>query len=222
MSRYWPPRHLPWRGMRPVALGALAGGLILANIGFPTATAMTTVPPTSRLLRLHVVGNSNSQADQAVKLEVRDAVLTLLAPHLEGAREESQATGWIRGHMGEIRRTVRHVLESDDRPYGAHLQLGEQAFPTKTLGSFVFPAGRYAALDIFLGKAQGQNWWCVLFPQLCFVSPTSSLTTAEPASPSPKLAREAAGQRGKVAGGSYRLSFYTPALFQKILRFLGI
>lgn len=206
---------------RLAALALTAAALILVNIGYARVGATTTVTGPSELLRFHVVANSDSAADQAVKLQVRDAVLALLAPHLSGARSRPEAEAWIRGHLADIRRTADAVLRAAGRPYAARVDLGLADFPTKTYGSFVFPAGRYDALDIFLGKAQGQNWWCVVFPQICLVSPQNSLTASEPASPSPKPPPQASGKiRATVSRP--RIRFYVPILLREILDAFGI
>lgn len=130
-------------------------------------------PP--HVLRFRVIANGDTPWDQAVKMAVRNQVLRLLARSMGDVHSTSQAEQRIRLLLPAIRATVRQVLQSDKAPYRAHISLGRTVFPTKAYGTWVLPAGRYQALVIRLGAGAGHNWWCVLFPSLCFVDLRSSL-----------------------------------------------
>lgn len=109
-----------------------------------------------KLVRLHVVANSDSAADQAAKLRLRDEVTALLAPALAQARSREEALAIVRSHQSAI-----------EALGDVRVSLGTEMFPTRHYGSFSLPAGEYVALRVIMGQGQGQNWWCVLFPPLC-------------------------------------------------------
>lgn len=114
------------------------------------------------MVRLHVLAASDSEADQAVKLSVRDAVLSLAAPILENAGDVGQARSSLRAMLPELAKTAYAVSGQ-----AARAELAEEWFPTRDYGTFSLPAGRYASLRITLGEGRGHNWWCVVYPPLC-------------------------------------------------------
>lgn len=119
------------------------------------------------VLRFHVLANSDSEADQDVKYMVRDEVLSWLSEQLgECGREEEME--FLSGHLEEIEAVADQVLEQQGFTYRAEAKLEDCYFPERTYGDCTFPAGWYEALRICLGEARGQNWWCVLYPRLCF------------------------------------------------------
>ena len=123
---------------------------------------------TQSLIRIHVLGNSDSEADQALKIQVKDAVVGYLAPRLAESSSLDESRAVIQGQMPQIMQVANEVLAlkgSNDR---VTLQYGHFDFPIKYYGGFSLPAGNYEALRILIGEAQGRNWWCVLFPPLCF------------------------------------------------------
>lgn len=118
------------------------------------------------ILRLHVIANSDSAADQAVKLHVRDAILACMEP---GATIEEAET-FVREHGDALLRAAEETLRAEGFDYTAQLMLGQFDFPDRTYGDTLYPAGEYEALRVVLGSGGGQNWWCVLFPPLCIVT----------------------------------------------------
>lgn len=120
-----------------------------------------------RILRLHVIADSDSDADQAVKLKVRDAVLELLGDEMEASPDLEQARSAAERLMPEAEWVARQVLRENGFSYGAAVTLGYEYYPTRDYGSFSLPAGRYLSYRIVLGSGEGHNWWCVLFPALC-------------------------------------------------------
>lgn len=122
--------------------------------------------------RFHVLANSDNEEDQALKLQVRDAVIAYLEPQLRESSTRDETKQYILKHLAQITdvagRTVRQA-GSDQR---VQVLVGVSEFPTKSYGAVTLPAGRYEALRIELGEAQGHNWWCVMFPSLCFVEET--------------------------------------------------
>ena len=118
-------------------------------------------------MRLHVIANSNDEADQAVKLRVRDAVLREAEQWYGDAEDFGTAVTALCTHLESLEAAANSVLKAENLPYCAKAEICEMYFPTRTYESFKLPAGRYRTLRISLGKAEGKNWWCVVFPALC-------------------------------------------------------
>lgn len=131
------------------------------------------------LIRLHVLASSDNAADQAVKLQVRDAVIAYLTPYFAGIHSADEAHQIIENHKSELLAVAQSVVNKSSQLYGVQIETGVFPFPIKSYGNLVLPAGKYEAVRILLGEAQGKNWWCVLFPPLCFVDGTQA--TAVPA-----------------------------------------
>ncbi|MGV3488728.1 MAG: stage II sporulation protein R [Tuberibacillus sp.] len=120
-------------------------------------------------IRLRILANSNSVADQAVKRKIRDAVNADVEQWVQELHSVDQAKRVIRSHLGDIRETVASELKKMGLHEAFTVKLGKADFPTKMYGGYVYPAGKYEALVVTLGQGQGANWWCVLFPPLCFL-----------------------------------------------------
>ncbi len=121
-----------------------------------------------QMVRLHVVANSDSAEDQAVKLRVRDAVLDRAEPWLEAASTQEEALDILAAHLPELAQAGAEVV-GEGVPVTASIAQ-DAWFPTKEYEDFALPAGKYTALRITLGEGEGQNWWCVVFPPLCLGS----------------------------------------------------
>lgn len=119
------------------------------------------------LVRLHVIANSDSAADQALKLRVRDRVLAVTEPLLRGADSPADVRQRLSDHLQEITDAGAQVLREADAPYSLSAQLAGEYYPTRTYDTFSLPAGEYVGLKLRLGQADGRNWWCVVFPPLC-------------------------------------------------------
>ena len=122
----------------------------------------------SKILRFHVLANSDTSYDQAIKLEVRDAVGTYLKPFLSDADSLEETKQIVTDHMDEIIEEAMLTLEKKGYDYEVTAQIARVDFPEKTYGSYTFPKGEYEALQIRIGEGKGQNWWCVLYPNMCF------------------------------------------------------
>lgn len=133
----------------------------------------------SQVIRLHVVANSDVETDQTLKLTVKDAVVTKLRSKLKNAENHEQARKIIEENLGEIEQEARHVMKEQGYDYTAKAILGDAVFPVKQYGDLTFPAGEYEALRINIGKAEGKNWWCVMYPTLCFVDSTYQVVPEE-------------------------------------------
>ena len=120
-----------------------------------------------QVVRLHVIANSDSDADQALKLQVRDAVLSAAAPLLEGVSDQSQAEQVLSAHLQELADAGAAVVAYEGYSYPVAVSLEDCWFPTREYEDFALPAGTYRALRVVIGAGEGRNWWCVVFPQLC-------------------------------------------------------
>lgn len=119
------------------------------------------------VIRFHVVANSDSEEDQAVKLQIRDTVMDYLEPIIGELPTAEEAKAWLQEHLEEIKEIADAVLKQHGFSKTASVSLRQEAFDTRFYDTFTMPAGTYDALRITVGEGQGQNWWCVVFPQLC-------------------------------------------------------
>ena len=122
----------------------------------------------SKILRFHVLANSDMQEDQAVKERVRDAVGLYLKPLLEEAEDLEETKQIVDENMDDIIAVAERTLQENGYDYSVSARITRTDFPEKSYGMYTFPAGEYEALQIVLGEGEGQNWWCVLYPNMCF------------------------------------------------------
>lgn len=120
------------------------------------------------VLRFHVLANSDSKEDQKLKIEVKDTVIDWMEKEMEeGNLEETKI--FIRNHLSDIEELAYRTIRKNGYTYPVQASLERTAFPEKTYGDVTFPSGVYEALRIQIGQAEGHNWWCVLYPNLCFI-----------------------------------------------------
>ncbi len=134
------------------------------------AVAESAIPQQS--IRLRILANSDGTADQLVKRQIRDAIVEQMNQWVSGLEDPQsleQARTLIRSHLPELNELVASELEKRGIGYEYKVELGVVPFPTKLYGGTVYPAGEYEAVRVTLGAGKGQNWWCVLFPPLCFI-----------------------------------------------------
>ena len=121
-----------------------------------------------KILRFHVLANSDSKEDQEVKKKVRDAVGAMMEPRLAESRNLEETEAIVQRSMENIVEVATETLEENGYHYGASARLANVEFPVKSYGAYTFPAGEYEALQVTLGEGEGHNWWCVLYPNMCF------------------------------------------------------
>ena len=148
--------------------------VLLALFIFVSNMEFATQIDSDSLIRIHVLANSDSQADQALKLQVKDAVVTYLKPQLEQSCSIAESRQIIQRSLPQIEQIAQQTLQQQHSGYQVTLQYGRFEFPIKYYGSFSLPAGNYEALRILIGEGQGHNWWCVLFPPMCFTDNDAS------------------------------------------------
>ena len=131
------------------------------------------------VFRLHVIANSDSYEDQNLKYIVRDKVLQYINIISTNESSKEEVIALANKNIDEIQGIAENTIRENGYNYSIKLNIGNFAFPTKTYGDISFPAGFYDALKIEIGEAKGQNWWCVMFPPLCFVDVTSGVVPEE-------------------------------------------
>ena len=137
--------------------------------------------PEDVVVRFHVRANSDSETDLALKYEVRDAVLALLAEDLQKAENDSEAILYLAQNLSEIRNTARAVVEEAGYHYDVKAYITREEFPIREYGELVLPAGTYRALRIDIGEAKGENFWCMLYPMMCYTMDAGAVVDSEDA-----------------------------------------
>lgn len=131
------------------------------------------------IFRLHVIANSNEKGDQELKLKVRDNVLSYMNKICENVTTKEDAILIANEHIDEFKEIALNTIHDNGYDYSVNIRIGNFSFPTKTYGDISLPSGYYDALRIEIGEAKGQNWWCVMFPPLCFVDVSSGIVPDE-------------------------------------------
>jgi stage II sporulation protein R len=150
-----------------VAAG-LVGTLLFAYCSGIAAEAKAQQEIAKEVLRFHVLANSDSEEDQALKLQVRDAILDYMKEELPADADLEETETWVQDHLEQIENVGRQTVIDEGFEYGVNAELTNCYFPEKSYGDMTFPCGTYRALRISIGQAKGHNWWCVLYPNLCF------------------------------------------------------
>ncbi|RNC62820.1 MAG: hypothetical protein AWM53_01920 [Candidatus Dichloromethanomonas elyunquensis] len=153
--------------------GLICIGLLLGILGLGSGS---NLHPAGNLIRFHVIANSDSQEDQLLKYAVRDEILKQAAPILAKSSSLEESRKILMGMEDKLVAIANTVVRSWGKDYPVSLEYGIDTFPTKSYGNIVLPAGDYEAVKVKIGNAEGANWWCVLFPPLCFVNVQESTT----------------------------------------------
>lgn len=127
------------------------------------------------LFRLHVIANSDSKEDQDLKYIVRDKLIQYMNSISLNANNKEEAMKIAKEHINDFEQIAKQTIIDNGYDYDVEVEIGNFSFPTKTYGDISIPAGLYDALRVKIGEASGQNWWCVMFPPLCFVNVSSGI-----------------------------------------------
>ena len=122
-----------------------------------------------KIIRFHIKANSDKDEDQVLKLKVRDRILEEVGSQFESSTSIVETRKMIEDNLDNIKHTVSLILQKEGKNLPVDVSLGNKNFPTRKYGSVTFPSGEYEALQITIGEGKGKNWWCVMFPPLCFV-----------------------------------------------------
>lgn len=159
-----------------------------------------------KIIRFHVLANSDSPEDQELKLLVRDAVGAMMQRELSGVSDKEGSRQAIRERLGEIEETAGRVVAQQGYGYPVAANLCQVDFPEKTYGKYTFPAGRYEALQLTIGEGKGRNWWCVMYPNMCFFNSVYQVVDAE-AEKSLERALSAEEYQAVMEQGNYKVKF---------------
>lgn len=125
------------------------------------------------LLRLHIIANSDTKADQELKLKVRDAIIKEMSDKFNLSNNISETKKIAQANISNIEGIAKNIISQNGKDYSVKVAMANVYFPTKYYGDIALPPGNYDALRVEIGAARGKNWWCVLFPPLCFVDATN-------------------------------------------------
>ncbi len=131
-----------------------------------------------KIIRFHVIANSNTEEDQDLKLKVRDKVIEFVSDSLKESNSLEESREFIIENKSKIEEIAKTVINENGYSYNIASSLSRENFPDKVYGDVVFPQGEYEAYRILIGDAKGENWWCVMFPPLCFVDGTKEAIDA--------------------------------------------
>lgn len=168
-----------------------------------------------KLIRLHVVANSDSEEDQALKLRVRDNVLELVSDELSGVSDRDTAAKRINEITPLIRLCAENTAEKNGYPYKVSVMLENEVFPTTDYDTFSLPSGEYLSLRVVIGEGAGHNWWCVVFPPLCTSGVLDDDTAAVIGLSDSEISLITAENEG------YRIKFRSMELLQEIKQLLN-
>lgn len=146
--------------------------LLISTINYVQATTSNI---RNEVFRLHVIANSNSKEDQDLKYKVRDDVLEYVEKISENANSKEDVINIVNENLKNIKQIAEKTVKNEGFNYEVNINIGNFSFPTKEYGDISLPSGFYDALKIEIGNASGQNWWCVMFPPLCFVDITTGV-----------------------------------------------
>lgn len=150
--------------------------IFVSAISYTNAVCMDI---SDNVFRLHVIANSDSKEDQNLKYIVRDNVLDYVAQISTTASSKEDIINILQDHLTEIEAIALDTIRKNGFDYSVCVEIGNFSFPTKKYGDIILPPGYYDSLKIQIGEATGQNWWCVMFPPLCFVDVTSGIVPEE-------------------------------------------
>ena len=165
--------------MKKLKIGRIFVILILLSL-FILISAISYVDAVSNniadsVFRLHVIANSDSKEDQELKLKLRDELLSYMNIISKDSTSKQEAMQIANEHKEEFTQIAEKVIKENGYNYTVNVQVGKADFPTKYYGDITLPAGTYDALKVQIGEAKGQNWWCVMFPPLCFVDVSTGI-----------------------------------------------
>ena len=126
----------------------------------------------SKIIRFHVLANSNNVQDQSLKLKIKDEIIKYMNPKLSKSKDISESREILKREDKNIIKIANKVIEEKGYSYSVKTTLDKENFPIKTYGNITLPQGKYEAYRVVIGSGKGQNWWCVMFPPLCFVDVT--------------------------------------------------
>lgn len=154
-------------------------GVYAKNYNNPIETVYNYHDVKNSLIRFHVLANSDNKEDQNLKLKVKDEVINYLYSYLKDSKSLEESRNILKEQEDYVKEIANKVIKENGFNYSIKTELGYENFPEKSYGSIVLPQGKYEAFRIIIGNGKGHNWWCVMFPPLCFVDMTSGIVPDE-------------------------------------------
>lgn len=195
----------------------LAAFLALATaavkVGASRGTPADLAYNPENLIRLHIIANSDSEADQALKRAVRDEIVKRTSGLFRGARDYSAAREVVQNNLRMIENIGQEKVYAAGFSYPVRAEFGRYPFPAKTYGSLMLPPGKYQAVRVVIGEGKGKNWWCVLFPPLCFLkmdAPLANGRVSVTRRPAAKPGTEGRPERLAQAGTPVQVKLAAP------------
>lgn len=159
-----------------ILLILLAAFIIVSAYSYVSAVSYDIA---DSVFRLHVIANSDSAEDQALKYKVRDSLLNYMNSLVTSTTSKDEAMEIVTNNIDNFKNIAEATIKENGYNYSVNITVGKHSFPTKYYGDVSLPAGIYDALRVEIGSASGQNWWCVMFPPLCFVDISSGIVPEE-------------------------------------------
>ncbi|MBP3887790.1 MAG: stage II sporulation protein R [Cellulosilyticum sp.] len=132
-----------------------------------------------QVLRFHVVANSDTTEDQLLKQKVKDEIIEYIEPLMSESKSLDETRKILSEALPEIEKITKETIETWGKDYRVHVTIDEANFPTKSYGDIILPAGEYEACRIIIGEGRGENWWCVMYPPLCYIDAASGVVPLE-------------------------------------------
>lgn len=175
---------------------------------FNNSTSVNQKDISNKIIRFHVLANSDSIEDQSLKLKVKDEIINYMMPKLDKSSSIDESRKILKENDKEIKRIAGDIINKNGYKYSVNTHLGQDQFPIKTYGNITLPQGKYEAYKIVIGNGEGQNWWCVMFPPLCFVDVTKGeVSTKETEQKMKKVLKEEELKSIKNSKNSYEIKF---------------
>ncbi|WP_249306013.1 stage II sporulation protein R [Lederbergia citrea] len=168
-------KHIAWMYLLLLVIGTIAS-LMIPKQEMAAAEDPLIIP--EEAIRLRIIPNSDSDTDQEAKRAIRDAVNAEITKWVEELTSIDEARSVITSHLPDVDKIAQQELAEKGLNYSVKVEFGNVQFPTKLYGQYLYPAGTYEAILITLGEGSGANWWCVLFPPLCFLDFSNSLAVS--------------------------------------------
>ncbi len=191
---------------------AVVLGLLLTGLLSAVRLDANCAQVRGSLLRLHVLANSDSEADQALKLKVRDKLLTYADTLFAECSTEDEALSVAADHLQTLQQVATEEVRAQGYSYPVTVTVGKAYFDTRVYPEFTLPAGEYDALRVMIGKAEGKNWWCVLFPPVCLPAAQANISES--------LSAENTDFVQNPQVPKYKIAFKTVEIFEDFKQFL--
>jgi len=197
---------------RYIITGTIVTMLLIAGMGCKKQYQLQR-QLSEKVLRFHVLANSDSVEDQSLKLAVRDAVGGFMQEKMRNLNSKTACEKMVAEQITEIEAIAEQVITEAGYSYKVHAELTKCKFPIKTYGNYTFPAGNYDALKVTIGNGRGQNWWCVMYPNMCFENSMYEVVNEE-SEENLRAVLDEEEYRAVLNSGNYEVRFWLFEIFR--------